>query len=88
MYNVDTAATQNHFAFSPNPWFIAAFFSGQVVLQLSWIRKLFENDVPEGYQPIGTGVDNNVAAKEKQKDWQIALSYAPVYALGNFCIGE
>ncbi|KAI0658316.1 hypothetical protein C8Q70DRAFT_917696 [Cubamyces menziesii] len=84
--NMKDIAEANHFAFSPNPWFIAAFFSGQVVLQLSWIRKLFENDVPEGYQPIGTGVDNNVAAKEKQKDWQIALSYAPVYALGNFCI--
>ncbi|KAH9885378.1 hypothetical protein C8Q73DRAFT_740835 [Cubamyces lactineus] len=83
--NMKDIAEANHFAFSPNPWFIAAFFSGQVVLQLAWIRKLFENDVPEGYQPIGSGA-SDVAAKQKQKEWQIALSYAPVYALGNFCI--
>lgn len=34
-------APQNHYAFSPNPWFIIAFFAAHVVLQLWWILRLF-----------------------------------------------
>ncbi|CDO77275.1 hypothetical protein BN946_scf184753.g25 [Trametes cinnabarina] len=84
--NMKDVAEANHFAFSPNPWFIAAFFSGQVVLQLAWIRKLYQRDPPGGYQTID-GVGNpEVAAKEDERAWKVALSYAPVYALGNFCI--
>ncbi|KAI0352267.1 hypothetical protein OH77DRAFT_1486044 [Trametes cingulata] len=83
--NMKDVAEANHFAFSPNPWFIAAFFSGQVILQLAWIRKLFEQDKPGGYQAIGAG-NPEVQAKEDERGWKVALSYAPVYALGNFCI--
>ncbi|KAI9067196.1 Dor1-domain-containing protein [Trametes sanguinea] len=84
--NMKDVAEANHFAFSPNPWFIAAFFSGQVVLQLAWIRKLFQQDPPGGYQAIGTGGNPELAAKEDERAWKVALSYAPIYALGNFCI--
>ncbi|KAH9923143.1 uncharacterized protein BXZ73DRAFT_51034 [Epithele typhae] len=84
--NMKEVADANHFAFSPNPWFIAAFFTGQVVLQLAWIRKLFTSEPPAsyptlGYQTIRAGVDT-----EEARSWAVALSYAPVYALGNLCI--
>ena len=75
---------QNHYAFSPNPWFIAAFFSGQVVLQLAWIRKLFTLD-PAGYQSINGG---SVQTAEDVEAIQTATEYAPIYALGNLCIGK
>ncbi|KAI0638375.1 hypothetical protein C8Q77DRAFT_1048118 [Trametes polyzona] len=84
--NMKDIAEANHFAFSPNPWFIAAFFSGQVVLQLAWIRKLFQHDPPGGYQAIGDAPGSVADAKESERGWKVALSYAPVYALGNFCI--
>ena len=90
-------ASQNHFAFSPNPWFIAAFFSGQVVLQLAWIRKLFVDDPPNGYQAIAQNAPSAashegsamqpVSDKEDERAWKVALSYALVYAIGNLCIG-
>ncbi|KAI0778913.1 hypothetical protein BD413DRAFT_466092 [Trametes elegans] len=82
--NMKDIAEANHFAFSPNPWFIAAFFSGQVMVQLAWIKQLFQNDPPGGYQAIG-GIPE-VTTKESERGWKVALSYAPVYALGNFCI--
>ncbi|TFK86326.1 hypothetical protein K466DRAFT_493007 [Polyporus arcularius HHB13444] len=72
--NMKDIAEANHFAFSPNPWFIAAFFSGQVVLQLAWIRELFKRDPPNGY------------TKDEERAWKVALDYAPVYVLGNLCI--
>ncbi|KAI0652724.1 hypothetical protein C8Q79DRAFT_1061887 [Trametes meyenii] len=84
--NMKDIADANHFAFSPNPWMIAAFFSGQVVLQLAWIRKLFEHEPSGEYQPIGAALNADVTAKERERGWKVALSYAPVYALGNFCI--
>ncbi|KAJ3489781.1 hypothetical protein NLI96_g1896 [Meripilus lineatus] len=84
-------ADANHYAFSPNPWFIAAFFSGQAVLQLYWIRKLFTLD-PEGYQALAsspaaaqtTSPDKDLSSQEAV---QTAIEYAPIYALGNLCIG-
>ncbi|KAH8119760.1 hypothetical protein DFH11DRAFT_5998 [Phellopilus nigrolimitatus] len=41
--NMKQVADRNHYAFSPNPAFIAAFFAPQMVLQLAWLRKLFSN---------------------------------------------
>ncbi|KAI1789425.1 hypothetical protein LXA43DRAFT_974267 [Ganoderma leucocontextum] len=67
--NMKDVADMNHYAFSPNPYFIAAFFVGQVVIQLAWIRKLFP-----------------VTDRDEDRAWKIALMYAPVYAIGNFCI--
>ena len=83
---------QNHFAFSPNPWFIAAFFSGQVVLQLTWIRQLFRVPPVEDYDPIpntallGKSIEEQNDIDERRA-WKAAVGYAPVYALGNLCIG-
>ena len=83
---------QNHFAFSPNPWFIAAFFSGQVVLQLTWIRQLFLAPPAEDYDPIpntaisGKSIEEQIDIDERRA-WKAAVGYAPVYALGNLCIG-
>lgn len=83
---------QNHFAFSPNPWFIAAFFSGQMVLQISWIRKLFLLK-PGAYKPLqvagGNGRDaiEGDTIIEEQAAIDTALRYVPIYALGNLCIG-
>ncbi|RPD64583.1 hypothetical protein L226DRAFT_451644 [Lentinus tigrinus ALCF2SS1-7] len=96
--NMKDIAEANHFAFSPNPWFIAAFFSGQVVLQLAWIRKLFTHDPPNGYEKISgkpapptlNGQEQSMLIPGEDKDegraWKAALNYAPVYALGNVCI--
>ncbi|RDX46733.1 hypothetical protein OH76DRAFT_1355370 [Lentinus brumalis] len=96
--NMKDIAEANHFAFSPNPWFIAAFFSGQVVLQLAWIRELFKHDPPNGYEkipgtpspPTLTGPEQPMLppaeGKDEKRAWKVALDYAPVYALGNLCI--
>ena len=83
---------QNHYAFSPNPWFIAAFFSGQAVLQAYWIKQLWSLSksgyirIEEaGAQDSGeTDVDKEIAAEQAM---QVATQYAPIYALGNLCIG-
>ncbi|OCB86202.1 hypothetical protein A7U60_g6791 [Sanghuangporus baumii] len=57
--NMKEIADKNHYAFSPNPLFIGAFFAPQMVLQLFWIRKLFldDNEVDQAqldYVPIYT----------------------------------
>jgi len=92
--NMKQVADANHYAFSPNPWFIAAFFSGQAALQAYWIRQLFKLG-PDGYQRIDTAPPaasdsltgtKNVTAKEDEKAVQTTLNYAPVYAIGNLCI--
>ncbi|KAJ3558152.1 hypothetical protein NM688_g1091 [Phlebia brevispora] len=89
--NMKDIADANHFAFSPNPWFIAAFFSGQTVLQAYWIRQLFTAG-SERYTLLGDNgsegdaaedVDRQLAAEEAT---QVAVQYAPIYALGNLCI--
>ncbi|KZT72852.1 hypothetical protein DAEQUDRAFT_663287 [Daedalea quercina L-15889] len=82
--NMKEVADRNHYAFSPNPWFIAAFFSGQVVLQLAWIRKLFSLD-HAGYRRIDSN-DTQGMTVEDVESIQTATEYAPIYALGNICI--
>ncbi|KDQ51101.1 hypothetical protein JAAARDRAFT_537812 [Jaapia argillacea MUCL 33604] len=72
--NMKDIADANHYAFSPNPYFIAGFFSLQMVLQLTWISKLFIPDDPRKKN------DPTSYAEPAQ------LSYAPIYALGNICI--
>jgi len=86
--NMKDIADANHYAFSPNPWFIAAFFSGQMILQLAWIRKLFKIS-PQGYQSIGSSPDTGDhvgLTAQSEEEIQSALDYAPIYALGNLCI--
>lgn len=61
------------------------------MLQLYWIRKLFTLD-PEGYQALAsspaaaqtTSPDKDLSSQEAV---QTAIEYAPIYALGNLCIG-
>ncbi|KAI5115637.1 hypothetical protein M0805_002884 [Coniferiporia weirii] len=48
--NMKQVADKNHYAFSPNPLFIGAFFAPQMILQLAWIRKLFTNSAPDQAQ--------------------------------------
>ncbi|GJF00202.1 hypothetical protein PsYK624_164820 [Phanerochaete sordida] len=88
--NMKDIADANHFAFSPNPWFIAAFFSGQMVLQLYWIRQLFALK-PAGYQRIRdagaqTSGADALAQQAADEAAAAAVAYAPIYALGNVCI--
>ncbi|KAL6307783.1 hypothetical protein BKA93DRAFT_726829 [Sparassis latifolia] len=89
--NTKQVADANHFAFSPNPWFIAAFFSGQVALQVYWIRQLF-NLNGEGYRrldvppPNTSRPLNKSMAEINEEAVKTALDYVPVYALGNLCI--
>lgn len=87
----DSKLPQNHYAFSPSPWFIAVFFSGQTLLQAYWIRQMFRLS-PAGYQPIDNAAVPRTAEREyDQIEHEIAVraatEYAPIYALGNLCIG-
>ncbi|KZT02241.1 uncharacterized protein LAESUDRAFT_662326 [Laetiporus sulphureus 93-53] len=74
--NMKDVADANHYAFSPSPWFIAAFFSGQMILQLAWIRQLFKLDPTE----------NSMDTSDEVESARTSVAYAPVYALGNLCI--
>lgn len=69
--------------------FIAAFFSGQMILQVTWIRKLFLLK-PTGYKPLlkaGKNTTDDVNHIEEQAALDTTLKYVPIYALGNLCIG-
>ncbi|TFL04093.1 hypothetical protein BDV98DRAFT_648834 [Pterulicium gracile] len=63
---------QNIGAFSPNPYFIPAFFAPQQLLQLFWLYKLTRPGA------TGTATDPERLSAER---------YAWIYTLGNFCIG-
>jgi len=58
---------------SPQPYFIGAFFAPQQVIQLIWMYKLWKL--------------NEKNPKEAQELEQIK-TFAPWYALGNVCIGS
>ncbi|THH10526.1 hypothetical protein EW146_g8345 [Bondarzewia mesenterica] len=73
--NMKEVADANHYAFSPNPWFIAGFFSMQTVLHVFWLKELwFMHDA----HPDEVAVDAETR--------HATLTYVPVYALGNLCI--
>ena len=64
-----------------------------MVIQLYWIRQLFALK-PAGYQSIQaagatqserTGFGKQQAADEAA---EVAIKYAPIYAIGNLCIGQ
>jgi hypothetical protein len=68
--------------------FIGAFFSGQMILQLYWIRQLFTLK-PTGYQSLQKGQGHDAAKNQAMDEaTAAAVQYAPIYALGNLCIGE
>ncbi|KAK3332381.1 hypothetical protein B0T19DRAFT_457049 [Cercophora scortea] len=62
--------------FSPQPYFIAAFFAPQQILQMVWLYKLCKRN--------RQAVDGVESAGEK--DLSTMVDFAPYYALGNFCI--
>ncbi|EGO05356.1 hypothetical protein SERLA73DRAFT_14565, partial [Serpula lacrymans var. lacrymans S7.3] len=70
--NMKQVADENHYAYSPNPFFIAAFFAMQTVLQLLWIKNLF--------------VVSSAGPSPKYEHKPSQMAYVPIYALGNICI--
>ncbi|KAK3113383.1 hypothetical protein LTR53_009373 [Teratosphaeriaceae sp. CCFEE 6253] len=63
---------RNLACFSPNPYFIGAFFFPQQLFQLAWMYKLWRLDARSPAQA------KDLAAMQK---------YVPYYVLGNVCIG-
>lgn len=58
---------------SPQPYFIGAFFAPQQIVQLAWLYRLYKLDPSK--------------PKERSELDQI-VNFVPYYALGNFCIGS
>jgi hypothetical protein len=57
---------------SPQPYFIGAFFTPQQVFQVAWLYKLWKLN------------PNN---PQQKKELDQIVSYVPYYAIGNVCIG-
>ncbi|KAK3076088.1 hypothetical protein LTR53_000028 [Teratosphaeriaceae sp. CCFEE 6253] len=70
--NMQDIHDQNLAFFSPNPYFIGAFFFPQQLFQLAWLYKLFR-------------LDERTPAQAE--DLEQIRRYVPCYALGNICIG-
>ncbi|KAI7222134.1 hypothetical protein KC333_g1309 [Hortaea werneckii] len=58
--------------FSPQPFFIGAFFFPQQFFQLAWLYKLWKLDAKNPQQ---------------KRELDQIVKFVPYYALGNFCIG-
>lgn len=58
--------------FSPNPYFIGAFFFPQQLFQLAWLYKLWRLDSSK---------------PQERKQLEQIVKFVPYYALGNVCIG-
>lgn len=93
--NLKEIADANHYAFSPHPYFIGAFFSMQTVLQLYWLSKFWtspslaaEGKVKLAINEDDGDVDSSNKITASSVDDESHLAYAPIYALGNFCIGQ
>ncbi|EGO31207.1 hypothetical protein SERLADRAFT_345145 [Serpula lacrymans var. lacrymans S7.9] len=95
--NMKQVADENHYAYSPNPFFIAAFFAMQTVLQLLWIKNLFvvssAGPSPKYEHSITlpggiSNVDPDTLAPPPNSDEPepSQMAYVPIYALGNICI--
>lgn len=66
-----------------------------MVLQLVWIRQLFKLD-PAGYRnldavpgpsPEQDSNEDPIDTLDEVEATRTAVAYAPIYALGNLCIG-
>ena len=57
---------------SPNPYFIAAFFFPQQCFQLAWLYKLWKLDSSK---------------PQEKKELDEIVKFVPYYAIGNVCIG-
>ena len=86
--NMKDIADRNHYAFSPNPYFIAAFFTFQSLFQLYWITRLFKVKLaapsPKYEHRVTSGADGQGEGESEPAQ----MAYVPIYALGNLCIGK
>ena len=57
---------------SPQPFFIAAFFGPQQLFQLAWLYRLYRLDPKK---------------PNERKDLDMMVDFVPYYAVGNLCIG-
>ncbi len=60
--------------FSPQPFFIGAFFFPQQIIQLAWLYRLWKLDPKK--------------SEVERKELDQMVDYVPYYALGNVCIGS
>lgn len=101
--NMKDVADSNHYAFSPNPYFIGAFFLPQALFQLYWIKNLFtaSSEKPDPkYQhsvtfptAVGGGLKGtdgtvDVLSVNPNDPEPTQMAYVPIFALGNLCIGK
>lgn len=70
--NMQDVNDNNLSFWSPQPYFIGAFFFPQQILQLVWLYRLWK-------------LDPKKSANEKAELDQV-VHYVPYYAVGNFCI--
>ncbi len=59
---------------SPQPYFIAAFFFPQQIFQLVWLYRLYKLDPSK--------------SAENKKEVDIMVDFVPYYAVGNLCIAS
>lgn len=64
---------------SPQPYFIGAFFFPQQFFQLAWLYKL--------YTMSGKVKSGSATAKEKREVDEM-VQFVPYYVVGNICIGS
>jgi len=57
---------------SPQPYFIGAFFFPQQILQLVWLYRLYKLDPKK--------------SEAEKKEVQQMVDFVPYYAIGNLCI--
>lgn len=77
--NMQDIHDRNLSFWSPQPYFIGAFFTPQQFVQVAWLYKLWKLG--------GKAKDGQASAVEKKELDQI-MKFVPYYALGNICIGS
>jgi len=70
--NMQDIHDRNLSFWSPNPYFIGAFFTPQQIFQVVWLYRLWK-------------LDSN--KPEEKKELEPIVNFVPYYALGNICIG-
>lgn len=71
--------------FSPQPYFIAAFFFPQQLFQLAWLWRLWRRSPPSPALPgENNNNDQNYVGKNNMTNRMV--DFTPFYAFGNVCI--
>ena len=71
--NMKDVHDQNLSFFSPQPFFIAGFFTPQMVCQLAWLYRLWKLNPRKN--------------DEERKELELIVDFAPYYTVGSVCIG-